>query len=256
MTNSNPADPEMTSSKETEAVLDGATEESAIPMKQRYGWGNCRAPCLQFLNRAAWLLVFVSMGNFVQVNSMGNFVQVNSMGNFVQVNSMGNFVQVNSMGNFVQVNSMGNFVQVNSMGNFVQVNSMGNFVQVNSMGNFVQVNSMGNFVQENSMGNFVQVNSMGNDVMRTHARARIPSYDPSILSEHVGQRFHRRVLLDSGETVPTDEQTELLDRQRLRLRHHPCRTALQLPGHQVSWTVCVSIPGVCLYAVVYTTNSN
>ena len=47
-----------------------------------------------------------------------------------------------------------------------------------------------------------------------------------ILSEHAGQRFHRRIFLDPGEAIPTDEQAKLMDRQRLRLRHHSGSVAL------------------------------
>ncbi|KAK2176143.1 hypothetical protein NP493_680g01004 [Ridgeia piscesae] len=69
----------MTSSKETEAKMDsgsGTDAGSTVPMEQRYGWGKCRAPCLQFLNRAAWLLVFISMGNFVQSMLVNGFIGV------------------------------------------------------------------------------------------------------------------------------------------------------------------------------------
>ena len=63
----------------------------------------------------------------------------------------------------------------------------------------------------------------------------------AILSEHVGERLHRRVILHPGEAVPTDEQAEFLDRQCIRLRYHSGRTSLQLSRHEVRWTVAVSL---------------
>ena len=53
-------------------ISNGQNKDNKDPADEkvdlRYGWGKFKAPCLQFFNKACWLLLFISLGNAVQVS--------------------------------------------------------------------------------------------------------------------------------------------------------------------------------------------